>query len=69
MVEITRDHVGAAAEHGGERLRAALEIHHLDSDAGLVVFAEVLCQHRRQVAEASGAADGDRDLRLRKRKP
>ena len=63
MVEIAGHHVGAAADHRGERLRAALEIDHLDIDAGLFVFAELLGQHGRQVAQAARAADRDGDLR------
>ena len=42
MIEIAGHHVGAAADHGGERLRAALEIDDLDVEAGLFVFAELL---------------------------
>ncbi len=53
---------GAAADHRGERLRAALEVDQLDLDAGLFVFAELLGQHGGQIAEAGGAADRDGDL-------
>ena len=65
MVEIAGHHVGAAADHRGERLRAALEIDQFDLDAGLFVFAELLGQHGRQIAQAARAADRDGDLRLR----
>ena len=65
MIEIARHDIGAAADHGGERLRAALEVDHLDLDAGLLEFAELLGQHGRQIAQAGRAADGERDLGLR----
>ena len=65
MVEIAGHHVGAAADHRGERLRAALEIDQFDLDAGLFVFAELLGQHGRQIAQAARPADRDGDLRLR----
>ena len=65
MVEIAGHHVGAAAEHGFERIRTALEVDQFDIEAGLVEFAELLGQHGRQVAQAGAAADRDRDLALR----
>ena len=65
MVEIAGNHVGAAAEHGFERIRAALEVDQFDGKPGLFVFAELLGQHRRQIAQAGAAADRDRDLALR----
>ena len=65
MVEIAGDHVGAAAEHGFERVRAALEVDQFDRKAGLFIFAELLGQHRRQIAQAGAAADRDGDLALR----
>ena len=65
VVEIAGHDVGAAADHRGQRLRAALEIDQFDLDAGLFVFAELLGQHGRQVAQAARAADRDGDLRLR----
>ena len=46
MIEIAGYDVGAAADHGVERLRAALEVDHLDIDAGLLVFAELLAPAR-----------------------
>ncbi len=52
VVEIAGDHIGAAADHGLERLRAALEVDDLDIDAGLLEFAELLGQHGRQIAQA-----------------
>ena len=67
VVEIAGHHVGAAADHGLERFRAALEVDHLDLDAGLLEFAELLGQHGRQIAQAAAAADGERDLGLRER--
>ena len=67
VVEIAGHHVGAAADHGLERLRAALEVDHLDIDAGLLELAELLGEHGRQIAQAAGAADGERDLGLRER--
>ena len=68
MVEIAGNHVGAAAEHGPERIGAALEIDQFDGKAGLVEFAELLGQHGRQIAQAGAAADRDRDLALRRGK-
>ena len=65
VVEIAGHHVGAAAEYGLERVRAALEIDQFDGKAGLFVFTELFCQHGRQVAQAGAAADGDGDLALR----
>jgi hypothetical protein len=65
MVEIAGNDVGAAAEHGLERVRAALEVDQLDIEAGLLVLAELLGEHRRQVAQAGAAAHCDRDLALR----
>ena len=65
MVEIAGHHVGAAAEHGLERIRTALEVDQFDGKAGLVVFAELLGQHGRQIAQAGAAADRDGDLALR----
>ena len=68
MVEIAGHHVGAAAEHRLQRVRAALEVDQFDVEAGLVVFAELLGQHGRQIAQAGAAADRDRDLALRRSK-
>ena len=65
MVEIAGNHVGAAPEHGLERVRAALEIDQFDGKARLVEFAELFCQYGRQIAQAGAAADRDRDLVLR----
>ena len=65
MVEIAGHHVGAAAEHGLQRVRAALEVDQFDGQPGLFVFAELLGQHGRQIAQAGAAADRDRDLALR----
>jgi hypothetical protein len=65
MIEIAGDHVGASTHHGLERIGPALELDHLDIDAGLVEFAELLGQHRGQIAQARRAAYGERDLRLR----
>ncbi len=67
VVEIAGDNVGAAAEHRGERLRAALEVDQFDVEPGLLVLAELLGEHRRQVAQAAGAADRNRHLGLRER--
>ena len=36
MVEIAGDHVGAAADHRGQRLRAALEVDEFDLDAAFL---------------------------------
>ena len=66
VIEIAGNHVGAAAEHGLERIRAALEIDQFDGKAGLVEFAELLGQHGRQIAQAGAAADRDGDLALRR---
>ena len=68
MVEIAGDHVGAAAEHRLERIGTTLQIDQFDGKAGLFVFAELLCQHGRQIAQAGAAADGDGDFGLRRRK-
>src|SRR4029079_9475098 len=68
VVEIARYDVGAAADDSFEGFRAALEIDDLDIDAGLFVFAERLCQHGGQIAQARSAADCKSDLGLRKRK-
>ncbi len=65
VVEIAGNHVGAAAEHGLERVRAALQIDQFDGKAGLVEFAKLLCQHGRQIAQAGAAPHRDRDLALR----
>ena len=65
MVEIARHHVGAAAEHGLQRVRTALEVDQFDGQPRLFVFAELLGQHGRQIAQAGAAADRDRDLALR----
>ena len=67
MVEIAGDDVGRAADHRLERFRAALEVDDVDIHAGLFVFAELLGQHGRQIAEAGAAADRERHLRLRQR--
>ena len=68
VVEIAGHHVGAAAEHGLERIRAALQVDQFDGKPGLVVFAELLGQHGRQVAQAGAAADRDGDFGLRRRR-
>ena len=65
MVEIAGHHVGAAAEHGLQRVRAALEVDQFDRQPRLFIFAELPCQHGRQIAEAGAAADRDGDLALR----
>jgi hypothetical protein len=65
MVEIAGHHVGAAAEHGFQRVRAALEVDQLDGKPRLFVFAELLGQHGGQIAQAGAAADRDRNLALR----
>ena len=65
MVEIAGNHVGAAAEHRLERVGAALQIDQFDGKPGLVVLAELLGQHRRQIAQAGAAPDRDGDLALR----
>ena len=67
VVEIARHHVGAAANDGLERFRAALEVDDVDVDARLFEFAELLGEHRRQIAQAAAATDRERDLRLRER--
>src|ERR1700690_1819894 len=67
VVEIAGHHVGAAAYHSLERLRAALEVDDLDIDAGFLELTELLGQDSRQIAQAATAADGDRDLGLRER--
>ncbi len=64
VIVIARDHVGRAADHRLERLRATLEVDQFDIDAGLLVLAELLGQHGRQVAQAARTADRDRDLGL-----
>ena len=64
MVEIAGHHVGTAAEHGFERIRAALEVDQFDRDARLLVFAKLFRQYGRQVAQAAAATDGDGDLAL-----
>src|ERR1700681_3450225 len=72
MIVVSGYHVGAAADHGGQCLRAALEVDELDLETGLVVFAEFAREHRRQVTKASSAAHRDRDLgfaALRSRNP
>ena len=68
VIEIAGDDVGAAADHGLEQLRAALEIDDLDIDACFFIFAERLRQHRGQVAQARSATDGERHFRLGERK-
>ena len=65
VVEIAGNHVGAAAEHGLERVRAALEIDQFDGKARLVELAELLGQHGRQIAQAGAAPDRDGDFALR----
>ena len=62
MVEIARDHIGAAAEHGFEGIRTALQIDQFDRKAGLVILAELPRQHGRQIAQAGAAPDRDGDL-------
>ncbi len=66
MVEIAGNHVGAAAEHGPQRVRSALEIDQLDVEPGLVELAELFCEHGRQIAQAGAAPDRDGDLALRR---
>jgi hypothetical protein len=68
VVEIAGNHVGAAAEHGPERVGAALQIDQFDGKARPVEFAKLLCQHGRQIAQAGAAPDRHRDLALRCRK-
>src|SRR5262249_42496841 len=46
----------------GQRLGAALEVDGLDLDARLLELAELLREHGRQVAQAAGTADRQRDL-------
>ena len=67
MIEVARNHVGAAAEHRLERVRAALQIHQFDGKPRLVVLAELFGQHGRQITKAGAAADRDGDLGLRHR--
>jgi hypothetical protein len=67
MVEVTGDHVGAAAEHSLERVRAAFQVDQIDGKARLLELAELLGEHGRQIAQAGATADGDRDLGLRRR--
>ncbi len=62
MIEVAGDHVGAAAEHGFQRIRAALEVDQADIEARLLELAELPGQHCRQIAEAGASADRDRDL-------
>ena len=50
MVEIAGHHIGAAAEHGLECVRTALQVDQFDGKAGLVELAELLGEHRRQIA-------------------
>jgi hypothetical protein len=64
MVEIAGDHVGTAAKHGPERIGAALQIDQIDGKAGALEFAKLQGQHGRQIAQAAGAPDRDRDLAL-----
>ena len=64
MVEIAGDHVGAAAQHGPQRVGAALQIDQFDGKAGALEFAELNGQHGRQIAQAGPAPDRDRDLAL-----
>ena len=59
MVEIAGDHVGAAADHRVSACEPPLKSTSLDLDAGLLVFAELLGQHGRQIAQAARAADRD----------
>ena len=47
VIEIAGNDIGAAADDGGERLRAALEIDDLDLKPGFLVLAQLLSQHRR----------------------
>ena len=68
MVEIAGNHVGAAAEHGLERIRATLQIDQLNGKTRLLELAKLLCQHGGQIAQAGAAADGDGNLALRCRK-
>ena len=64
MIVVAGNHIRASADHRRERLRTALEVDELDLDAGLFVFAELLREHGRQIAEAAGAPDRDLDARL-----
>ncbi len=66
VVEIAGNHVRAAAKHGLERVRAAFQVDQFDGKACLVEFAQLFCQHGRQIAQAGTAPDGDRDLALRR---
>jgi len=65
LIVIARNHIGAAADHRGERLGAALKVDEFDIQSGVLVFAELFGKHRRQITQASGPADRDRDLRRR----
>ena len=65
MIEIARDDIRAAADHGLQRLRASLEIHDLDGEPGLFEVAQLLGEDRWQVAEAGRASDRNGDLGLR----
>ena len=67
VVEIAGDHVGAAAEHGPQRVRTALQIDQFDRKSRLFILAELPGQHGRQIAQAGAAPDGDRHLALRRR--
>jgi hypothetical protein len=62
VIVIARHHIGAAANHRGERLGAAFEINEFDLHAGLFVFAELLGKHGRQIAQTDGPADRNGDL-------
>src|SRR5205823_9509831 len=44
------------------RLRATLEIDELDVEPGLLVFADLVREHGRQIAQAAGPADRDADV-------
>ena len=50
MIVIARHHIGRAADHGLQRLRAALEVDQLDLEPGLIEFAELLCDVGRDQA-------------------
>src|ERR1044071_5713200 len=66
VVEISRYNISAAANDGLERLRAALEVHHIDRNSRLFEFAELLCKDSGQIAQAAPTADGDRYFGLSK---
>src|SRR5262249_61651773 len=54
--------LGPAANPRRERLAAAFEIDQLDLDTRFFVFAELLGEYRRQIAQTTGSADRDGDF-------